>query len=107
MNIQLDKKYTTRDGRKVRVHAIDGPYKGFPVIASIKNENEWVICRYPEDGTNCLYRNAELIEIEPPYEFKTLESKGVSRMGDSFSVTHEENHPLFPGVTVLTLTEFK
>ena len=106
--IQLDKKYTTRDGREVRVHAIDSPHKGFPVVASVKNEDEWVVCRYPKDGTNSLYKAAELIEVALPYEFEvTFAGDDSPDAGVTFFVTRKMENPQVPNLYTLTLTEVK
>jgi len=105
--IQLDKKYTTRDGREVRVHAIDGPEERNPVIASIKNQDGWVVCRYPKNGTNCLYKNAELIEVALPYEFEVSFAGDVPDVGATFSVIRKMENPQAPGLYALTLTEVK
>jgi len=108
MNIQLDKKYTTRDGREVIVHTIDGPGEGYPVIASIDNKDGWIICQYPKDGTNRLYKNADLIEVAPPYEFEvTFAGDDSPDAGVTFFVTRKMENPQVPNLYTLTLTEVK
>jgi hypothetical protein len=49
MNIDITKKYTTRDGREVRVYAVDGiaPYN---VHGAVKYENGWDDQTWTEDG---------------------------------------------------------
>jgi|TARA_R110002051_G_C8515681_1_gene467103 hypothetical protein len=103
--IQLDKKYTTRDGREVRIHAIDGPDEEYPVISSIKNDDVWIVCRYEKDGTNYLYRDAELIEVALPYEFEVSFAGDVPDEGVTFSVTRKMENSQIPNLYTLTLTE--
>ena len=107
MNIQLDKKYTTRDSREVIIHAIDGPEERNPVIASVKNQDGWVVCRYPKDGTNCLYRDAELIEFEPLKEIIFSKPGFDPEIGFKLEVTHKQQHPVLPESVMITLTEVK
>jgi len=109
MNIQLDKKYTTRDGREVRVHAIDGP-GDLPVVVSILNVDRWVLFRYPADGNNELQSSpsdADLIEIVPPYQFEVSFAGDVPDVGATFSVIRKMKNPQAPGLYALTLTEVK
>jgi hypothetical protein len=86
--IQLDKKYTTRDGREVRIHAIDGPGI-FPVITSINNRGTWGIFTFPADGKNQFtgQPSADLIEIPPLREFKIMTYDPHPAIGDTFTVT--------------------
>ena len=67
MTISMDKKYRTRDGREVRIYAVDGqgPY---PVHGSIKINGQWEDIekwkkngRYYEQGEN----RRDLIEVKP------------------------------------------
>lgn len=68
--IQLDKQYKTRDGREVRIHAIDGPDSNEPVVASILNGNKWCPYTWTIDGGNFHHRpsGADLIEVVPLWE---------------------------------------
>ena len=67
MTISMDKKYRTRDGREVRIYAVDG--KGdYPVHGSIKINGQWEDIekwkkngRYYEQGENM----RDLIEVKP------------------------------------------
>lgn len=48
--ITMDGKYTTRDGREVRVLCVDAPGDQ-PVVASIKLGFGWFVASYNADGT--------------------------------------------------------
>ena len=75
MKIDITKKYRTRDGRDVRIHATDGPNEKRPVIGSIHNNQGdywWIfnctgLGKYagPEHRESPL----DLIEIREPREW--------------------------------------
>jgi hypothetical protein len=56
MKISMDKQYRTRDGRKVRIYAVDGQ-KPFSVHGAILTNGQWSPNDWYEDGTN--YRDSE------------------------------------------------
>lgn len=61
--IELGKKYKTRDGRKVRIYAVDcGGHR--PVHGAIRENNEWVAYTWLHDGVAGLHCNS-LIEVKP------------------------------------------
>jgi hypothetical protein len=51
--IELGKKYTTRDGREVRIYAVDGGGR-FPVHGSVKNNSctAWTPNEWTETGSH-------------------------------------------------------
>ena len=67
MQISLDKQYTTRNGHKVRLYAVDGggeyPIHAAVFIDGMWKSNTWTVkgCYYM-DGT---IDNLDLIEIKP------------------------------------------
>ena len=67
MNISKDKTYTTRDGREVRIYAIDG-CSFRPIHAAIKKDSGWESADWCRDGTfTDLDRghDYDLIEVKP------------------------------------------
>lgn len=65
--ISMDKKYKTRDGREVRIYAVDGqgPY---PVHGAIWMKNFWSPCNWTELGTmhsDGREADSDLIEVKP------------------------------------------
>ena len=48
--ITMEGKYTTRDGREVILHTVNGPGY-YPVIASISCGNDWTVAQYCADGS--------------------------------------------------------
>ena len=63
--ISMDKQYRTRDGREVRIYAVDGQ-KPFSVHGAMLNDGQWAPNEWYDDGT--IYRdhesNADLIECK-------------------------------------------
>lgn len=68
MTISMDKQYRTRDGREVRIYALDGDSSECRVHGAIKWDQGWVQHNWHETGF--YYDNKEeslcdLIEIKP------------------------------------------
>ena len=61
--IDIAKKYQTRDGREVRIYAVDGGAAS-PVHGAIRDGNAWVLCQWREDGENFSRTNADLVPVE-------------------------------------------
>jgi hypothetical protein len=65
MMISMDKKYRTRDGREVRIYAVDGGGM-HPVHGSIKTSDGWRSFTWPSDGhITCDENCGDLIEVKP------------------------------------------
>ena len=66
MTISLDKKYRTRDGREVRIYAVDGHVEE-PIHGAIKDYyGLWNHSSWFNDGQNIYKKhNADLIEVKP------------------------------------------
>jgi hypothetical protein len=61
--IELGKQYKTRDGREVRIYAVDaGGHR--PIHGAIREGQEWFACTWLHDGVAGLHCNA-LIEVKP------------------------------------------
>jgi hypothetical protein len=67
MKIDINKKYRTRDGREVIIHAINGPDGAFPVVASVQNSSAWMAGKWRITGTGAI-ESADLIEVREPRE---------------------------------------
>lgn len=64
--ISMNKKYRTRDGREVRIYAVDGE-ENYPVHGAVKNA-EWSICYWIPHGKACsstIENRLDLIEVKP------------------------------------------
>ena len=48
MTISMDKKYRTRDGREVRIYAVDG-YRDYPIHGAIMDDG-WCVHYWSEKG---------------------------------------------------------
>ncbi len=71
MKIDINKKYRTRDGREVIIHAIDGPETDGPIIASVKCLKGWDTRTHRPDGSWSLgVSDRDLIEVREPREWK-------------------------------------
>jgi hypothetical protein len=63
--IELGKQYRTRDGREVRIYAVDGS-GSVPVHGAIKNTYGWEPYQWIKDGRSYLKDGPEdLIEVKP------------------------------------------
>ena len=63
--IDINKKYRTRDGREVRIYAVDGD-EPRPVHGAHKSQTGWVFSCWEEDGVHLLSTgNYDLIEVKP------------------------------------------
>jgi hypothetical protein len=64
--IDRNKQYRTRDGREVRIYAVDG--RGmWPIHGAIKVDGGWAACTWFDDGRAAGDRDAalDLIEVKP------------------------------------------
>ncbi len=68
--ISMDKKYTTRDNRKVRIYATDGCGK-YPVQGAIKENDGWNLACWRVDGTTIgnIQTCSDLIEVKSRMKF--------------------------------------
>ena len=69
MTISMDKKYRTRDGRDVRIYAVDG-LGYYPVHGAIWFENFWRQASWDFDGEHVAsslppFGKYDLIEVKP------------------------------------------
>jgi hypothetical protein len=62
--INKEKIYTTRDGREVRIYAIDGR-KWTEVHGAIRENNGWAICHWSADGKHDHISDNCLVEVKP------------------------------------------
>ena len=65
--IDINKKYRTRDGREVRIYAVDGG-GGCPVQGTIfSKELGWLLATWSMDGCalNDIDHPADLVEVKP------------------------------------------
>lgn len=67
--IDPKKTYRTRDGREVRIYAVDG-CNDYPVHGAILNEYGWVVTTWRKDGRSFRSGNGrdepyDLIEVKP------------------------------------------
>jgi hypothetical protein len=63
MTISMDKQYRTRDGREVRIYAVDGMNHN-KVHGAVKLENGWGITTWRDDGV-AWDTKYDLIEAKP------------------------------------------
>ena len=63
--ISMDKKYRTRDGREVRIYALDGGGTS-PVHGAYKDPMGWVSCSWMQEGFKTILEGPyDLIEVKP------------------------------------------
>ena len=63
--IDFNKKYRTRDGREVRIYALDGG-GNYPVHGAFKSHTGWVVRHWPQDGIQSVFGGSDdLIEVKP------------------------------------------
>lgn len=63
--IDINKKYCTRDGREVRIYAVDGG--GVHCVhGAVKNPEGWAMCSWMQRGSEMpLEGSCDLIEVKP------------------------------------------
>ena len=82
MKIEPGKFYKTRDGRKVRIYAVDGE-NAFPVHAALYEGGNWFIHDYTLDGKfDSTFSDSDLIsewpeEMERTYWINVYEDSSV------------------------------
>lgn len=100
--IEMDKKYRTRDGREVRIYAVDG-FGQWPVHGAVSNKGHWISESWTKDGWSFAandQRVSDLIEVKPEvtdrYYLYAPQGGGVAlstynTVGviGSFAVTHD------------------
>ena len=62
--ISMDKKHRTRDGREVRVYAVDGGGR-YPIHGAIKTFNGWINTCWETNGQCVAGPTGDLIEVKP------------------------------------------
>ena len=63
--IDINKKYRTRDGREVRIYALDGG-GNYPVHGAFKSHTGWVVRHWPQDGIQSVFGGSDdLVEVKP------------------------------------------
>ena len=63
--ISIDKKYRTRDGREVRIYAVDGD-EPRPVHGAVKSQTGWIVSHWPKDGIQSIFEGSnDLVEVKP------------------------------------------
>jgi hypothetical protein len=89
MNIDITKKYTTRDGREVRIYAVDGG--GIhPVHGAIKmDDGSWKGCQWYSNGDNFSGNCYDLIPV------KTWRAWKCHEMPKFFIIRHKEVGSLY------------
>jgi hypothetical protein len=65
MTISMDKQYRTRDGREVRIYAVDVD-NSWPVHGARKDGDRWVVFAWKRDGrADNQTTSLDLIEVKP------------------------------------------
>ena len=65
--IDPNKIYRTRDGREVRIYAVDCG-SDYPVHGALREDNYWEVLCWSQDGRvigDGIHRDADLIEVKP------------------------------------------
>ena len=67
--IDINKKYRTRDDREVRIYVVDGGGE-YPIHGAIKNGSTWTLCAWRIDGrySKEIDMTGDLIEVKPRHK---------------------------------------
>jgi hypothetical protein len=65
MTISMDKKYRTRDGREVRIYAVDGGYGKHPIHGAVNSDYGWIVQMWSDIGACASGSPYDLIEVKP------------------------------------------
>lgn len=68
MNITMDGKYQTRDGRKVRLFSLDGPDFCFPIVGAIEGWSKVHTWRLDGQSQNFNEMPSDLIPVPEDYQ---------------------------------------
>jgi hypothetical protein len=83
--IDINKKYRTRDGREVRIYAVDGNMP-LCVHGAFKDHGEWRSCSWQQDGVQFFVKGPfDLIEVKPRIQrtvWVNVYSNGFAGWGD-------------------------
>ena len=69
--IDINKKYRTRDGREVRIYAIDG-HESFPVHGAIKMDGQWRVSTWNSSGNGITSSKGDRLTEVPPRHKQTV-----------------------------------
>lgn len=80
--IDPKKTYRTRDGREVRIYAVDGLSVGQIHGAVNNGRAHWVATEWERDGSSCNHPSLDLIEVRPKHTLDVwvnfYSDKGIS-----------------------------
>lgn len=95
--IDPSKEYRTRDGREVRIYAVDG-YGGCPIHGAIYEADGWHKASWRSDGRWCVTGEypSDLIEVRPRIQREVwvnvypngTKSFGEKRFADEHAMDH-------------------
>lgn len=85
--IEMGKQYRTRDGREVRIYAVD-ENEANSVHGAIKrpSDNRWVIFQWESDGRSCMANTCDIIEVKQPITrtYWLVHCRGENLLGYTF-----------------------
>ena len=101
--IEMGKKYRTRDGRDVRIYAVDG-YGYYPVHGAYLGNDGWVDCTWTLDGRYDHFdKNEKALDlIEVPHEV-TVRQYFRKNSGTVGFAEHELN-PMWETIGAIDIT---
>lgn len=92
--IKMDRQYQTRDGRKVRLLCVDGPFPNYPVLGYMAGNTkpcEWAACG--EYVLECVGPN----DLVPVPEYRAIEGRDYwyvkNSCGQSAIYYYFDRHP--------------
>ena len=102
MIISMDKQYRTRDGRKVRIYAVDG-YGDYPIHGAILTNVGWIEHSWRKDGGG-YNRNCALIEVKPRIQREVWMNVYADNCYNAFHTRREADEVAYERIACVKVT---
>lgn len=114
--IDINKKYTTRDGRQVRLFTTESPDPMFPVCGALNKDGEWTNQSWSGDGeflSNTQASDFDLIEAKEKIKLTGFLNVYTGMQGQHYLSIHpnkalaisEVNENKAPAIAILDLSK--
>ena len=104
MTISMDKQYRTKDGREVRIYAVDGGGY-YPVHGAIKTDNGWDNTCWEKNGQYVTYQtDSDLREIKPRIQREVWINVYADNCYNAFHTRQEADEVAYDRIACVKIT---